>query len=86
METLTLKVRKIGNSKGIVIPKKYLVMIENEKEEVQLIVDKEGILLKSNEQNPRKGWAAAFKKMAKNNDDRLILPDVFNDEKLPEWK
>ena len=86
METLTLKVRKIGNSKGIVIPKKYLSLIENEKEEVQLVVDHEGILLKSNKQNPRKGWSSAFKKMAKNNDDNLIFPDVFNDEKLPEWK
>lgn len=86
METLTLKVRKIGNSKGIVIPKKYLSMIENDKEEISIVVDNDGILLKSNEQNPRKGWAAAFKKMAKNNDDKLLLPDVFKDEKLPEWK
>jgi antitoxin MazE len=86
MEILTLKVRKIGNSKGIIIPQKYLNIIENNREEISIVVDNDGILLKYNEQNPRKGWTAAFKKMAKNNDDKLILPDVFKDEKLPEWK
>ena len=86
METLTLKVRKIGNSKGIVIPKKYLSIIENDNEEINIAVDNDGILLKSKKQAPRKGWAAAFKKMAKNNDDKLLMPDVFKDEKLPEWK
>ena len=86
METLTLKVRKIGNSKGIVIPKKYLSIIENDNEEVNIAVDTDGILLKSKKQDPRKGWAAAFKKMAKNSDDKLLMPDVFKDEKLPEWK
>ncbi len=28
----------------------------------------------------RKGWAKAFQEMAKNGDDKLVMPDVFNDE------
>ena len=86
METLSLKVRKIGNSKGIVIPQKFLRIVENEREEVTIEVDDAGILLKSNKPSPRKGWAKEFKKMAKNNDDKLIMPDVFKDENLDAWK
>ena len=86
METLSLKVRKIGNSKGIVIPQKFLRIVENEREEVTIEVDDAGILLKSNKPSPRKGWAKEFKKMAKNNDDKLIMPDVFKDENFDAWK
>ncbi len=86
MQSLSLKVRKIGNSKGIVIPQKFLQLVENEKEEITIEVDENGILLKNNIVKPRKGWATFFKKMAKNNDDKLVLPDVFADENLDEWK
>ena len=33
----------------------------------------------------RKGWSEAFKEMAKNGDDELIIPDVFEDEELEDW-
>ncbi len=85
METLKIKVRKIGNSKGIVIPKKYLKKVESDKEEILIEVDEKGILLKSHNQTPRKGWAKAFKRMAKNGDDKLLMPDVFEDENFEEW-
>ncbi len=35
----------------------------------------------SDNQTPCKGWAKAFKRMAKNGDDKLLMPDVFEDEK-----
>ena len=85
METLKIKVRRIGNSKGIVIPQKYLKKVESDKEEIVIEVDEKGILLKSNDQTPRKGWAKAFKRMAKNGDDKLLMPDVFEDETFEEW-
>jgi antitoxin MazE len=85
-ETIKIKVRKIGNSKGIVIPKKYLKIVENDKEEIILEVDEKGILLKKDDQTPRKGWAEASKKMAKNHDDDLLIPDVFEDETFEEWE
>ena len=86
METLKIKVRKIGNSKGIVIPQKYLKIVGGDKDEIDVEVDKKGILLKSNNDVPRKGWAKAFKRMAKNGDDKLLIPDVFEDETFEEWK
>ena len=33
----------------------------------------------------RKGWAKVFKRMAKNGDDKLLVPNVFEDEKFEEW-
>ncbi len=85
MEILKLKVRKIGNSKGIVIPQKYLQIVAREKDEIVIEVDERGILLTSNNQSPRKEWSKAFKKMAKNGDDKLLMPDIFEDETAEKW-
>ncbi len=38
-----------------------------------------------NENRPRKDWPEAFQKMAKNGDDQLIIPDVFEDEDFKDW-
>jgi antitoxin MazE len=86
MEIMKVKVRKIGNSKGIVIPQKFLKIVQTDKEEIVIEVDEKGILLKSNDQSPRKGWAKAFKRMAKNRDDTLLMPDVFEGEIFEKWK
>ena len=34
----------------------------------------------------RKGWSKAFKEMAANGHDGLIIPDIFEDEQIPEWE
>lgn len=86
MEIMKVKIRRIGNSKGIVIPHKFLKTLQTDKEEIVIEVDEKGILLKSNDQSPRKGWAKAFKRMAKNGDDTLLMPDVFKDEIFEKWK
>jgi antitoxin component of MazEF toxin-antitoxin module len=65
MEIMKLKVRKVGNSKGIVIPHKFLKIVQRDKEKIELEEDEKGILLKSTNQSPSKGWAKAFKRMAK---------------------
>ena len=33
-------------------------------------------------QEPKKGWGKSFKKMHENGDDKLVMPDVFEDENL----
>lgn len=85
METLKIKLRKIGNSKGIVIPKKYLKIINGDKDEIIIEVNEDNILLKRSNNIPRKGWAEACKKMAINGGDKLLIPDVFEDETFEEW-
>ncbi|MEX8547730.1 MAG: hypothetical protein V5804_09020 [Mucilaginibacter sp.] len=33
----------------------------------------------------RKDWPEAFQEMAKNGDDELLIPDVFEDEDFKDW-
>lgn len=81
METAIIK---IGNSKGLRLSKSILEQY-NITEKVELILEKGRIILKPIEK-PRKNWEASFKQMRENNDDELLIDDVFNDETLEEWK
>ena len=64
------KVVKIGNSRGIRIPKS-LIDESGLKSEVDLEVIDGQIIIKSISQS-RESWDSAFKKMAKNKDDSLL--------------
>ncbi|MFN3758273.1 MAG: AbrB/MazE/SpoVT family DNA-binding domain-containing protein [Algoriphagus aquaeductus] len=75
---------KIGNSKGVRLSKTILEKYEIG-EKVEVILEKDQIILRPIKQ-PRQGWAEAFKKMHENGDDELLIPDVFEDEDLEEWK
>ena len=81
METAIIK---IGDSKGVRLSKSILEPY-NITEKVELILEKGRIILKPIEK-PRKNWEASFKQMKENNDDELLIDDVFNDETLEEWK
>jgi len=80
METSIIK---IGNSKGLRLSKTILEKY-NIKEKVELILEKGQIILRPIKK-PRKNWEDEFKKMRLNNDDRLFMNDVFDDENLDEW-
>lgn len=75
---------KTGKSKKIRLSKTFLNKY-NIKDSVELIVEKGQIVIESISK-PRKGWDKAFKAMNDNGDDRLLFDDVFEDEKLEEWK
>jgi antitoxin MazE len=36
--------------------------------------------------NSRKGWEFAFEKMRAENDDQLLIDDMFDNEIFEEWK
>ncbi|MCF6213582.1 MAG: AbrB/MazE/SpoVT family DNA-binding domain-containing protein [Flavobacteriaceae bacterium] len=74
---------KIGNSKGLRLSKTILEKYKI-KDKVELILEKGRIILKPIEQ-PRKNWESAFKEMRMNNDDNLLMKDVFEDENFEEW-
>lgn len=74
---------KIGNSKGLRLSKTILEKY-NIKDKVELILEKGQIVLRP-VSKPRSGWEDEFKKMAENNDDQLLMDDVFEDENLEEW-
>jgi antitoxin MazE len=48
-------------------------------------LEEDYIVLKPSTQ-AREGWDQAFKKMNEEGDDQLLLPDLFEDENLEEWK
>jgi antitoxin MazE len=75
---------KIGNSKGLRLSKSVIEQY-NIQDKVELILEKGRIILQPIEK-PRKNWEAAFKEMRANNDDELLITDVFDDENLEEWK
>jgi len=74
---------KIGNSKGLRLSKTILEKYSIG-EEVELILEKEHIIIKAIEE-PRKNWDEAFKKMHEKGDDKLIMDDIFEDEEFEEW-
>ena len=56
---MIVKVKKIGNSKGIILPKNLLEMCEIE-EEVSLTVEDNHIIISASGK-PRAGWEEQFK-------------------------
>jgi antitoxin MazE len=81
---MEVSVIKIGNSKGIRLSKSLLDRY-NIEDSVEIIQEKGQIVIKP-VSNPRKGWEKAFKSMAEQGDDMLLIDDIFEDENLEEWK
>ena len=81
---MDISVISIGNSKGIRLTK-TLIEKYNIKDTMELVLEKSYIILKP-KNSPRKGWEKSFKKMHKNGEDKLLMPDVFEDENFEEWK
>lgn len=81
---MEISVIKIGNSKGIRLSKTLLEKY-NIQDTVELILEKEQIVIKP-VSKPRKGWEKAFKKIAEDGEDKLLINDVFEEETLEEWK
>ncbi len=80
METAIIK---IGNSKGLRLSKTILEKY-NIKDKVEMILEKGQIILRPIDR-PRENWEEAFKELNANNDDELLLDDVFDDENFEEW-
>ena len=80
---MELSVINIGNSKGIRFSKTILEKY-NIQDKIELILEKGFIVLKPKAE-PRKNWEKALKKMHENNDDQLVIDDVFEDENFEEW-
>lgn len=80
METAIIQ---IGNSKGLRLSKTILEKYHI-KDKVELILEKDQIILRPID-SPRKNWEEKFRKMAENEDDQLLMDDVFEDENFEEW-
>jgi antitoxin MazE len=84
--TVRTRVVKIGNSRGIRIPK-LLLNQAGLGTEVEIAVESDRLVIRP-ARRPREGWEEQFKAMAANGDDRL-LDDVVSttrfDEDEWEW-
>jgi antitoxin MazE len=81
---MEVSVVKIGNSRGIRFSK-TIIERYNIRDTVEMILDKGHIIIKPLAK-PRKGWDKAFIEMHTNGDDKLIIPDIFEEENLEEWR
>jgi antitoxin MazE len=54
------------------------------KDKVELILEKGQIILRPVD-TPRKNWEKKFKEMSKNDDDTLLINDVFDEDTFEEW-
>ena len=75
MELIT-KVFKSGNSQAIRIPKECRLDTDTAK----IIVKGNYLIIEPIKKNIRKGWKKAFKQMRENNDDNLLINDVFEED------
>jgi antitoxin MazE len=77
--SMELSVVKIGNSKGIRLPKTVLDQY-GILDVVEVVLEPNGIVLRPSV-NPRAGWDAAFQRARlAGSDEGQLLPDVFEDE------
>lgn len=81
---MEISIIQIGNSKGLRLTKSILERY-NIKDKVEIILEKGQIILKPITE-PRKDWDKAFKNMSKNEEDQLLMNDIFDDENFDEWK
>jgi len=79
------KLIKIGNSKGIRIPKAIIEKANLEDKNIDIIIQDDGILLKPIDKNPRANWDKMIEEELKSNksDDELLDFDL--DTKEWQW-
>ena len=79
------QIRRVGNSRGIIIPKPMLKEAGLEKE-AEIALERGAIVLRKPRRNPRQGWAEASRTIAEAGDDKLIWPEFGNlDDGDLEW-
>ena len=71
------EIRRVGNSRGIIIPKPMLKDAGLEKE-AEVALEHGAIVLRKPRRNPRQGWAEASRRIAQSGDDKLIWPEFAN--------
>jgi antitoxin MazE len=70
-------IRSIGNSKGIIIPQRFLKDCSIEDDVVIEVINNQ-IVISASGYSKRTNWEEAFKEMAENGDDQSVIPDFLN--------
>jgi len=83
-KVLKARVVRIGNSRGIRIPKVWLDQLGLDAE-VELAVQKDRLVIRR-AHRPREGWKEAFRSMAEHGDDRLMDKPVATEWDRVQWE
>jgi antitoxin MazE len=82
---MLIRIRRIGNSKGIIIPTSILAQLGLETEADVSVVDG-AMVVRVPDKPSRSGWAEASKAIALAGDDALVMPEYANaDDAALSW-
>jgi len=80
---MRIPIIRIGNSKGLRLSKTILEKYQLQ-DSVELILEEDQIIIRPVKAS-RHNWDKSFSNMP-DNDDTLLIDDVFDDESFEEWK
>ena len=78
MTAMKTAIRRMGNSRGVIIPKPVLAQLGLQ-DEAEMVVEKDCILLRRPQKRAREGWAEASQKIAAEREDKLVWPEFANE-------
>jgi antitoxin MazE len=84
MTAVKTRLVKIGNSRGIRIPK-LLLEQAGLADRVEIVLDDSQLIVRPLNA-PRQGWEEAFSRMAAAGDDRLLDPETLTTWDETEWE
>lgn len=71
-------IRKMGNSRGVIIPKPLLAQVGLDGE-AEMAVENDAIVLRKPQRKARAGWVEASKTLAASGEDALAWPEFGNE-------
>ncbi len=74
---MRIAIRKLGNSRGVILPKPLLAQA-GLVDEAEVNVENGVIMLRPVKRSPREGWAEASRTIAKAGEDKLAWPEFGN--------
>jgi antitoxin MazE len=77
------KIRRLGNSQGVLIPKPILAQLGLE-DEVEMEIENDALVIRRPQRKAREGWAQASNGVAAAGDDQLVMGDFGNADDA-EW-
>jgi antitoxin MazE len=79
MKAIQIRIRQIGNSQGVVIPKPVLAQLGlDDHADAEMTIEGQALVLRKTAGPSRIGWADAARKIAKAGDDSLIMGEFGN--------
>lgn len=81
VRTITLTIRAIGNSKGIVLPKPVLAQVDLDgTTDVAMTVKRDAIVLRKPVKQPRAGWVKAAQALDAEGTVELVMGELANQD------